>query len=106
MKSAGKRYGKGVGPALSWQETDFAVLALAKMSGINPAIVRRMVTAGPKPIVALCWKAGIAPRVCLDIQRLAGRLQPKELMYPKGGTDYPLSPADIRWQLEFFGVRT
>lgn len=92
--------------ALSWQEMDFAILALSKMSNIPPATVRRMLTAGPKPIVALCWKAGITPRVCVDIQRLAGRLQPRELLYPKGGTDYPLTPVDIRWQLEFFGVRT
>jgi hypothetical protein len=64
-----------------------------------------MVDAGPKPIIALCWKAGISPRTCVDVQKLAGRLQPRELIYPKGGTDYPLSPADIRWQLEFFGVK-
>lgn len=92
--------------ALSWQETDFAILALSKMSGIGPDTVRRMLGAGAKPIVALCWKAGIAPRVCVDIQRLAGKLQPRELLYPRGGTDYPLSPADMHWQLEFFGVRT
>lgn len=92
--------------ALSWQEYDFAVLALAKMSGIPANTVRRMVAAGPKPIVALCWKAGIKPRLCVDIQKLAGKLQPRELLYPKGGTDYPLSPEDIRWQLEFFGIKT
>ena len=92
--------------ALSWQEVDFAMLSLARMSGIPVVTVRRMVAAGPKPIVALCWKAGIKPRLCVDIQKLAGKLQPRELLYPKGGTDYPLSPADIRWQLEFFGVKT
>jgi len=91
--------------ALAWQERDFAVLALAKLSGIPASTVNKMLGAGPKPIVALCWKAQLPVRMCVDVQRLAGRLQPRELLYPKGGTDYPLSPADIAWQLEFFGVK-
>jgi uncharacterized protein (DUF2336 family) len=92
--------------SLSWQETDFAVGALSRMSGIPAPTVKRMLSAGPKPIIAVCWKAGLSPRVCVDIQRLAGRLQPKDLIYARGGTEYALKPEEIRWQLEFFGVKT
>lgn len=96
---------EAVQDALAWQEREFALLALAKLSGIPPETVEKMVAAGAKPIVALCWKAQMPVRMCVDVQRYAGRLQPKGLLYPRGGTDYPLSPDEIAWQLEFFGVK-
>lgn len=91
--------------ALAWQERVFAVLAMAKMAGIPAETVERILGAGAKPVVALCWKAGFPARMCVDVQRLAGRIQPKDLLYPKGGTDYPLTQDEIAWQLEFFGAK-
>lgn len=91
--------------ALAWQEREFALLALSKLANIPPETVMRMLGSGAKPIVALCWCAKLPVRMCVDIQRLAGHLQPKDLLYPKGGTDYPLTPDEIAWQLEFFGVK-
>lgn len=91
--------------ALAWQEKEFAFLALAKLSGIPPDTVAKILGSGAKPIVALCWKAQLPVRMCVDVQRLAGRLQPKDLLYPKGGTEYPLTPDEIAWQLEFFGIK-
>jgi uncharacterized protein (DUF2336 family) len=92
--------------ALSWQELDFVVIALSRLARIPVPTVRTMLTSGAaKPIVALCWKAGLNPRFCVEMQRLGGKLQPRDLLYPKGGRDYPLTPDEIRWQLEFFGVK-
>lgn len=91
--------------ALAWQEREFALLAIAKLSGVAPETVEKMMAAGAKPIVALCWKAKLPVRMCVEVQRYAGRLQPKDLLYPKGGTEYPLTPDEIAWQLEFFGVK-
>lgn len=91
--------------ALAWQERPFAVLAMAKMAGLPAEVTERILGAGAKPIVSLCWKAGFPARMCVDVQRLAGRVQPKDLLYPKGGTEYPLTPDEIAWQLEFFGVK-
>ncbi len=91
--------------ALAWQERPFAVQAMAKMAGIPVDVVERILGAGAKPIVSLCWKAGFPARMCVDVQRLAGRVQPKDLLYPRGGTEYPLAPDEIAWQLEFFGIK-
>ncbi len=91
--------------ALAWQERAFAVLAMGKMAGIPAETAERILQAGAKPVVALCWKAGFPARMCVDVQRLAGRIQPKDLLYPKGGTEYPLTQDEIAWQLEFFGVK-
>ncbi len=91
--------------ALSWHEKEFVHLALSKLSGIHPLVVKKMLGAGsPRPVIALCWKAGLPMRFCVEVQRLGARIPPKDLIYAKGGTDYPLSPEDIKWQLEFFGI--
>lgn len=91
--------------ALSWHEFDFVHIALSKLSGIHPLVVKKMLDVGsPRPVVALCWKAKLPMRFCVELQRQGARIAPKDLLYPKGGTDYPLSAADIKWQLEFFGI--
>jgi hypothetical protein len=44
-------------------------------------------------------------RMALQLQKDAGFVPPKEIIYPKGGTDYPLSDEDMIWQLEFLGLK-
>jgi len=91
--------------ALAWQDHKFVQLALAHLSQIHPIVVEKMLTSGSaKPIVALCWKAKLPMRVAIELQRSYARLAPKDFMYAKGGTDYPMEPAEIKWQLEFYGV--
>ncbi|HYD17889.1 MAG TPA: DUF2336 domain-containing protein [Patescibacteria group bacterium] len=102
---AGSLNAELVHDALAWQERAFALHAIARLSGVAFETVERMVAAGSKPIIALCWKAQLPARMCVDVQRFAGRVQPRDLLYPKGGTEYPLSPEEIAWQLEFFGIK-
>lgn len=91
--------------ALSWHEIDFVTLAIARLAKIPPDIVTKMIKSGAaKPIVALCWKAKLPMRFCVDLQMQGAKIQPKDLLYARGGTDYPLSDDEIKWQLEFFGV--
>ncbi|MBU6475504.1 MAG: DUF2336 domain-containing protein [Alphaproteobacteria bacterium] len=91
--------------ALSWNDHKFVLLALSGLSGIHPIVVEKMLGAGSaKPIVALCWKAGLPMRVAVELQHSYAHLPPRDFMYAKGGTDYPMSPTEIKWQLEFYGV--
>ncbi len=89
--------------ALAWQDHKFVLLALSRLSQIHPIVVEKMLRFA-KPIVALCWKAQLPMRLAIELQRSYAKLPPKELIYAKGGTDYPLSPAEIKWQLDFYGV--
>jgi uncharacterized protein (DUF2336 family) len=92
--------------ALAWQDNRFVLLALTQLSGIHPLVVEKMLGAGSaKPVIALCWKAGLPMRVALELQRSYAKLHPRDFINPKGGTDYPLSPEEIKWQLEFYGVK-
>jgi uncharacterized protein (DUF2336 family) len=91
--------------ALAWQDHRFVLLALAHLSNIHPIVVEKMLQSGSaKPIVALCWKAKLPMRVAVELQRSYARLQGKEFMYAKNGTEYPMEPGEIKWQLEFYGV--
>ena len=92
--------------AVAWRDFEFVYAGLAKLSGIHPLIVKKMLRSGSaKAIVALCFQAKVPMRICIELQKTIGKLQPRELMYARGGTDYPLTPDEIKWQLEFFGVK-
>lgn len=91
--------------AAVWEDMDFFYAAMGHRSGIHPVVVKKMMTSGAaKPIIAACFCARLPMRMCVELQRQVGKLQPRNLVYAKGGTDYPLTPEEIKWQLEFFGV--
>lgn len=93
--------------AAVWQDWDFFYAAMSSRSKIDPETLRKMMTSGAaKPLITACYCANIPMRMCIEFQRIVGKLQPKNLVYAKGGTDYPLTAEDMTWQLEFFGIRT
>lgn len=95
-----------IADALGAGERDFVMEAIAVKSGASRAIVDNVFSLNKaKPIVALCWQAGLSMRLALRLQSELGRVPPKELLYPRDGVDYPLSAEDIQWQLEFIGFR-
>lgn len=107
LVKAGQLTPEVIQDALAWQERAFFVLAMAYLSGVRPEVVEKMLSLNnAKAAVALCWRAKLPVRMCLDVQRHGARIPPKDLLYPKGGTQYPLSVDDMKWQLEFFGVKT
>ncbi len=91
--------------ALEAGERSFVITALALKAQTDSGTVSRIVSAhSAKGITALAWKAGLSMRLALQLQtRLAG-IQPQQALYPKEGSSYPLPEADLKWQLEFFGI--
>ena len=57
-----------------------------------------------KSVVAICWKGGLSMRTALALQKDFVNVPVKDLIYPRGGTEYPMSEEDINWQLDFLGV--
>jgi uncharacterized protein (DUF2336 family) len=95
-----------VSDALAMRDEDFVRAALARMASTDVITVTRIFSLrAPKPIVALCWKAGLSMRMALQLQKEMGQVQPRDLVYPKDGSDYPLSEEELRWQLEFLGLK-
>lgn len=89
--------------ALALREYDFVYSALAHQSKLPLAIVKKMIQTGSaKAATAVVWKAGMTMRTALEIQKTIAKIQPKEMLYPKNGQDYPLTEADLKWQVDFF----
>ncbi|PJB72491.1 MAG: hypothetical protein CO093_02910 [Alphaproteobacteria bacterium CG_4_9_14_3_um_filter_47_13] len=91
--------------ALAMRDRDFVCAALAYLAGTDEAIVARIFDMkAAKPVIALTWKAKLSMRFALRLQRELAHVQPKELVYPRDGTDYPLTYDELVWQLEFLGI--
>lgn len=93
--------------ALAIRAYDFVIEALALLANAPRASIDRAIELkAPKPFVAICWKGGIGMRLCLRLQQEIVRIPHKDLLYPKGGTDYPMSDEELNWQLDFLGLKT
>ncbi len=78
------------------------VRLLATASGLPLSAVQRAVALrSAKALVALVWRAGFAMTAAGPVQALLGRLAPSAMLAPIDGGDFPLTPDEMRWQLDF-----
>jgi len=92
--------------ALGMRDYDFVAGAIAHLAKSNFISVTKIIDMrAPKAIVALAWKAGLSMRFAFELQKTVGQVQPKEMIYPKDGTDYPMTADELNWQLEFLGLK-
>ena len=95
-----------ISDALAMRDAEFVYHALGAMGQTSIEQIKHIFEMkAPKPIVALAWHAGLSMRVALELQKELGQVQPKELLYPKEGSDYPMSEDELNWQLEFLGLK-
>jgi len=89
--------------ALALREYDFIQMGLTLRSGLPLETVKRMIeTRSAKAVTALVWRSGLGMRFALDLQREMAKVPHPELLYPRNGEDYPLSPEEMDWQIGFF----
>ena len=87
----------------------------AALRGDQPAMARVLATHAAVPLstveraarlrsakgmVALCWQAGLGARCCLLAQSALGQLPPGAVMLPGPDGDWPLTTAEMLWQIE------
>lgn len=91
--------------AAAMRDADFIYEALALLAKTDRATIDRLVALkAPKPLIALCWRAGLGMRFALTLQRDVVHVNPAELMYARDGTDYPMTEGELKWQLDFHGI--
>ena len=104
LYKAGKLNDEVFGDALSMRDKEFVSAGLALLLKTRPENIDKIFAMGAaKPVVAICWKAGLSMRLALRLQQDMAKVPHTELIYPRGGTDYPMKDADLIWQLEFLG---
>lgn len=95
-----------IGDAIAIRDHDFVIVALSAMCKTPLSNIRQIIDLkSAKSIVAICWKAGFSMRTALKIQQEIVKVPYQELIYPRGGTDYPLPKEDLLWQLDFLGIK-
>ena len=89
--------------ALGSGERAFVTAAVAVLAEVPVTLVEQVLSMqSAKGVVALIWKAGLSMRLAVQLQmRLAG-IAPKQVLRPRDGDRYPLTQADMEWQLDFF----
>ena len=79
-----------------------ATAMLAAKAGVPLAVIERAASLrSAKGLVSLSWKAGLSMRTSLALQVLVGHVQPDGIIHPRPGGGFPMSPQEMRWQLEF-----
>lgn len=86
-------------------ERDTVVAALALMAGASEAVVRRIFESrSARAIAALVWKAKLPMRVAVTIQTSLLKMQARDVLPARGGTDFPLSVEEMTTHLGLFGL--
>ena len=91
--------------AISWNDRPFVVEALAALARAPAPIVNKVLAAqNGKVITALAWRAGLTMRAAIQLQTRMAGIAGRDVVNARGGTNFPLSEADMIWQLEYVGV--
>lgn len=89
--------------ALLQGHDEFVTRALMHLSGIELSIINRIIAAkSAKGVTAVAWKAGLGMRLGLKIQVRLARIAPKDLLNAKNIVDYPMTPEEMNWMIDFF----
>ena len=95
-----------IADALALRHEYFVMTALAALIGTSPdEVIKAFSIKKPRVVCAICWRAGLSMRFAFRLQQELAHVPVKELIYPRDGTEYPFDPEDMKWQLEFLGIK-
>jgi uncharacterized protein (DUF2336 family) len=84
---------------------DVVVAALAKLvRSTRPKVEKVFASRNAKAVTALAWRAGLSMRIAFKIQAVVVKLKADELLPARAGINYPLTEAEMRWHLSYFGM--
>jgi uncharacterized protein (DUF2336 family) len=79
---------------------------LAEAAGLPVSLVEQAIRLrSAKGLISLCWKAGFSPRSAVLAQTALGRLAPGNALGAAEHGGWPLSPEEMRWQIELLAER-
>jgi uncharacterized protein (DUF2336 family) len=85
---------------------DHVIFALAHLTRLPAEMVQHVFATGTaKPVTALVWRAGLGMRTAFKIQTSILKLKSGDLLHARGGVRFPMSEDEMRWQLDYFGIK-
>jgi len=92
--------------AIGSRDIGFVYESLAILSDVAVSRVKEIINMkAPKSIIAIVWKSGLSMRTALQIEKEVARVNANDLIYPRGGTDYPMTEDELNWQLDFLDIK-
>ncbi len=83
-------------------QRDVVLHALSHLAQADQAAVQRVLESrNARAVTALAWRAGLQMRTAVAIQSL---LKLPDILPARGGTEFPLAPADMELNLSLFGL--
>ncbi len=96
---------EAIAAAIGAGKRDAVAAALARDAKLPTTIVSSILASkSAKAVTALAWRANLSMRQALQLQLRVAHIPPTAALNPRGGTDYPLTPAEMEWQLGLFGT--
>jgi uncharacterized protein (DUF2336 family) len=96
---------EAINAAIASGKQEAIAAALARDSKLPAATVASILASkSAKAVTALAWRAKLSMRQALQLQLRIAHIPPTAALNPRGGTDYPLTPAEMEWQLGLFGA--
>ncbi len=82
-------------------EYEFVIAAVSLLADFPKNITELIFESqDPKAITAICWKAKLPMRVAIPLQLKVAKVPYTDILYAKGGKDFPLTPAQMKKALE------
>lgn len=102
LREAGRLDEAAVLAAAERAEAHLCAALLAVAADVPLAAVERAATLrSAKALVSLVWKGGFSMRCAGPVQALLGRLGPLQALRGGDGSTFPLTPDEMRWQVDF-----
>lgn len=96
---------EAIAAAIGAGKREAIAAALARDSKLPASVVSAILASkSAKAVTALAWRAKLPMRQALQLQLRIAHIPPTAALNPRGGTDYPLTPAEMEWQLGLFGT--
>jgi hypothetical protein len=96
---------EAIAAAIGAGRRDAVVAALARDARLQAGVVTAILASkSAKAVTALAWRANLSMRQALQLQLRIAHIPPIAALNPRGGTDYPLTPSEMEWQLGLFAA--
>lgn len=91
--------------AIERQDRSFVVAGFAALANVPDKTIEQMLSSGNgKVLFGLVWKVGLSARLAYALQIKVARLPRKDVMNLRDGTGFPISKAQMMWELEGYGI--
>ncbi|HET8728236.1 MAG TPA: DUF2336 domain-containing protein [Alphaproteobacteria bacterium] len=105
LAGEGRLEGDDIDDAIFSGDRPFVIAAVAALARVEEQVVERVFRAASgKGTVALAWRAGLGMSLALKLQHQIAHVPARSIVHPRDGADYPLTPEEMAWQLDFFGI--